>query len=376
MDSDAVRRTSGPRLIAHDMYRRSSYGSRHPLSIPRVAAAMDLIQGMGWLRPGQYIESPVASFEQICRFHDPDYVIALIETERTQRASIETRQRYSIGINNNPIFPEMFQRPATSCGGTLTAAAMLVESGGIVHHLAGGTHHGHRARAGGFCFLNDVVLGILCLLDHGFTRVLYVDLDAHHGDGVENAFSGDPRVLMISIHEEKRWPYTGTVDDRAGGSARNLPVPRELNDSEFDVLIQAAVLPLARRFAPEATVIQCGADALADDPMSGLMLSNGAIWKAVQQLSEVVPRLLVLGGGGYNPWSTARCWAGIWATLNQLDAREIPTATARAVLRDLTWSRSQGRNPPEHWFATIADPERPGKVRSRIHELVAVTLRP
>jgi len=110
--------------------------------------------------------------------------------------------------------------------------------------------------------------------------------------------------------------------------------------------------------------------------MSGGMLSNSAIWRAVQQLSETAPRLLVLGGGGYNPWSTARCWAGLWAILNQLDAREIPTATARAVLRDLTWSRSQGRSPPEHWFATIADPERPGKVRSRIHELVAVTLMP
>jgi len=365
-----------PRLIAHDIYRRSSYGSRHPLGIPRVSAAFDLIEGMGWLRPGQYVESPLASFEQICRFHDPDYVTALMETERTQRASLETRQRYNIGINNNPIFPEMFHRPATSCGGTLKAASLLIESGGIVHHLAGGTHHGRRGRAGGFCFLNDIVLGIFYLLDHGLTRVLYIDLDAHHGDGVQSAFSGDPRVFMISIHEENRWPFTGMLEDRANGSARNLPVPRELNDSEFAVLVDEAVMPLADRFAPEALVIQCGADALADDPMSGGMLSNGAIWRAVQQITGTASRVLVLGGGGYNPWSTARCWAGLWATLNQLDAREIPTATARAVLRDLTWSRSQGRNPPEHWFATIADPERPGKVRSRIHELVAVTLTP
>jgi acetoin utilization protein AcuC len=365
-----------PCLIAHDLYRRSSYGSRHPLSIPRVSAAFDLIAAMGWLRAGQYIESPIATFEQICRFHDPDYVAALMEAERSQRASPEIRQRYNIGINNNPIFPEMFRRPATACGGTLKAASLLLEDGGIVHHLAGGTHHGHRDRAAGFCFLNDAVLGIFYLLDHGLTRVLYVDLDAHHGDGVQCAFGNDPRVLMISIHEENRWPFTGTLEDRAGGSARNLPVPRELNDSEFEVLIEAAVLPLADRFAPEATVIQCGADALADDPMSGGMLSNSAIWRAVQQLSETAPRLLVLGGGGYNPWSTARCWAGLWAILNRLDAREIPTATARAVLRDLTWSRSQGRSPPEHWFATIADPERPGKVRSRIHELVAVTLTP
>jgi acetoin utilization protein AcuC len=367
---------SSPRLIAHEIYRHSSYGSRHPLSIPRVSAAFDLVKAMGWLAPGQYIESPVATPKEICRFHDPEYVSMLIETERSQRASPETRRRFNIGINSNPIFPEMFRRPATSCGGTLKAASLLLERGGIVHHLAGGTHHGQRDRAGGFCFLNDIVLGIFYLLDGGLTRVLYVDLDAHHGDGVESAFNSDPRVLMISIHEENRWPYTGALENRAGGSARNLPVPRDLNDSEFKVLIEAVVMPLAERFAPEATVIQCGADALADDPMTSGMLSNQAIWRAVQRLSKTAPRLLVLGGGGYNPWSTARCWAGLWATLNQHDPEEIPTATARAVLRDLTWSRNQGRNPPEHWFATIADPERPGKVRSRIHELVAVTLMP
>jgi acetoin utilization protein AcuC len=365
-----------PILIAHEIYRRSSYGLRHPLSIPRVSAALDLIGAMGWLAPGQYVESPIATAEEICRFHDPDYVAALIEAERTQRASHDVRRRFNFGINGNPIFPEMFRRPATACGGTLKAADILLERVGIVHHLAGGTHHGRKDRASGFCFLNDAALGILRLLDGGLAKVAYVDLDAHHGDGVEAAFQGDPRVLAISIHEEGRWPHLGRADDRAGGSARNLPVPVGFNDSELEVLIERAVLPLIEGFSPQALVLQCGADALADDPMSGGMLSNRGIWEAVARLSESAPRLLVLGGGGYNPWSVARCWAGLWATLNGLAPDQVPTATARAVLRELTWSRSQGRNPPEHWSTTIADPKRPGKVRSRILELVAVCLTP
>jgi acetoin utilization protein AcuC len=368
--------SAAPVLIAHEIYRRSSYGPRHPLAIPRVAAALDLIRAMGWLAPGQYVESPTASAEEICRFHDQNYVAALIETERTQRASPELRRRFNFGINGNPIFPEMFRRPATACGGTLKAADLLLERGGIVHHLAGGTHHGRRDRASGFCFLNDAVLGILRLLDGGLARVAYIDLDAHHGDGVEAAFAGDSRVFTISIHEEGRWPYSGGLDERAGGSARNLPVPPGFNDSELEVLIERAVLPLLDRFGAQAVVLQCGADALADDPMSGGMLSNRAIWGAVARLSEAAPRLLVLGGGGYNPWSVARCWAGLWGTLNGLAPDQVPTATARAVLRELTWSRSQGRNPPEHWFTTIADPKRPGVVRSRILELVAVCLTP
>src|SRR5581483_7506323 len=154
-------------------------------------------------------------------------------------------------------------------------------------------------------------------------------------DGVQDAFAGDPRVLMISIHEEGRWPRTGALADRAGGSARNLPVPSGLNDSELAWLVGRAVLPLARGFAPEVVVLQCGADALADDPMSRLELSNRALWAAVAALRDVAPRLLALGGGGYNPWAVARCWAGVWAVLAGIDPGAPPTPAALAVLGGL-----------------------------------------
>lgn len=367
---------SRPLFIGSEIYRISRYGTTHPLGIPRVSAMIDLCRAMGWLADDVYIDSPVASPEQLARFHDRDYIAAVITAEREQRIEEAASKRWNIGRNGNPIFGEVFRRPATACGASLHAARHLLAAKGIVHSPAGGTHHGLRDRASGFCFFNDPVLGILALLDGGLERVAYVDLDAHHGDGVELAFAGDPRVLTISIHEAGRWPYTGAATDRAGGSARNLPMPAGFNDSELAFVVAEAVLPLLARFGPQALILQCGADALADDPMSDLALSNRAYWSAVSAMRGVCSRLLVLGGGGYNPWSVARCWAGIWATLNDLPIPEGAPPEAQSVLRGLFWNRRRSEPRPEHWFTTIADPPNPGAVRSEVVDVVRVVLAP
>lgn len=207
-----------PLLIASDIYRKSRYGTAHPLSIPRVSTVVDLCRSLGWLPAAQYVDSPVATIGQLARFHDPAYIAALKQAEDEQDAPPDIKARYNIGISNNPIYAEMFRRPATACGGSILAAE-LVKNGGTVYHPPGGTHHGRADRASGFCYFNDPVLGLLRLLDLGVAPVLYVDLDAHHGDGVQDAFHGDDRVFTISIHEENRWPRTGPADDRAGGAA-------------------------------------------------------------------------------------------------------------------------------------------------------------
>ncbi|MGQ9371745.1 acetoin utilization protein AcuC [Azospirillum sp. A39] len=365
-----------PLFLGSDIYRTSRYASDHPLAIPRVSTTIDLCRAMGWLSDDAYRDTPMATPEQLVRFHDPAYVAALMRAEAEQRVDEETARRHDIGRRGNPLFPDMFRRPATGAGATLLAARLLLEGTATVYSPAGGTHHGRPDRASGFCFLNDPVLGILALLDGGVGRVLYVDLDAHHGDGVEAAFAGDPRVLTVSVHEEGRWPFTGRVGDRAGGSARNLPVPAGFNDRELAHLVDAALLPLGRAFAPEVLVLQCGADALADDPLSRLELSNGALWAAVAALSGLAPRRLVLGGGGYNPWSVARCWAGVWATLDGRDPAVPPTPAAEALLRSLTWTRAAGRNPPERWFTTLADPPRDGPLRDAVRQVAAAALAP
>ncbi len=372
-----------PRLIGHEIYRRSTYGRKHPLAIPRVSTCLDLCRALGWLSDGQYLTSPQATPAQLARFHHPDYVAAVRRAERDQAVGEEIKARHQLGAFGNPIFPEVFSRPATACGGSILAAELLLREGGIMHSPAGGTHHGRPDRASGFCYFNDPVLGILRLLDGGLRRVLYLDIDAHHGDGVQDAFHDDPRVFTVSLHEAGRWPLArdgdpglGSLADRAGGQARNLPLPPGANDSEFLYLLEAAVLPLADAFEPEAVVLQCGADALEEDPLSRLALSNGALWRAVQAVKPLAPRLLVLGGGGYNPWSVGRAWAGVWAMLNDLPIpARLPTA-AEAVLRGLQWRHRMGRNPPETWFTTLVDPPRPGPIRPEVRAMPAAVLAP
>ena len=323
---------------------------------------------MGWLDPAALLTAPMASDAELLRFHHPDYLAALRRAEATQTVSEADRARFRIGADGNPVYAQVFSRPATSAGGVLLAAR-LTAAGGIVHCPGGGTHHGRADRASGFCYLNDPVLGILAWLDQGLERIVYLDIDAHHGDGVQDAFADDDRVLTISLHEAGRWPHTGLAEDRAGGAARNFPVPQGFNDSEMDWLMRHAVLPLIAAHRPQAIFLQAGADGLEEDPLARLSLSNNAHWAVVRAIRDLAPRLVVVGGGGYNPYTVGRCWAGIWAMLNGLPVPERTTPAAEAVLRGLAYNRAAGRDPPPHWFATLRDAPREGPVRDAVKQL-------
>ncbi len=360
-----------PFFIGSEIYRGSSYGAWHPLHIPRVSTVMDLARALGWLPQAQFRTSPRAKPEALTAFHTPDYIAALQAAEAAQEVSDATRKRHGLGSTANPVFPEMFRRPATGAGGVMLAAE-LVRDGGVVHVPGGGTHHAMADYANGFCYLNDPVFSLLALRHLGLSRIAYVDIDAHHCDGVEAALSGDDDMLLISVHEEKRWPFTGRLGDAGSGRAINLPVPRELNDSEMRVILQRLILPALERFAPQAIVLQCGSDAIEEDPLSRLALSNNAHAEVALALRGMAPRMVVLGGGGYNPWSVARCWTRIWGALNGhvLDGA-LPDA-ARDVLAGLSWNRrARGRNPPAHWFTTLNDPPREGPVRAEILQRIA-----
>ncbi len=362
-----------PLYIASEIYRRSSYGPKHPLAVPRVSTCTDLCRAMGWLPDAAVRLAPMASIADVTRFHAPDYVAALARAEASQTVSDGDRARYNIGAAGNPVYPEIYRRPMTSAGGVMLACRLAFE-GGIVHCPGGGTHHGRPAAASGFCYLNDPVLGLLTWLELGLRRIVYLDIDAHHGDGVQDAFAQDDRVFTISVHEAGRWPHTGAVADRAGGAARNFPVPQGFNDSELAHLLDHAILPLIERFEPEAVFLQCGADALEEDPLARLSLSNNAHWSVVRAMLPVAPRLVVTGGGGYNPWTVGRCWAGVWATLNGIAIPEATNPAAEAVLRGLSFNRAAGRNPPAHWFTTLRDRPRDGPVRPEIERLAELAL--
>jgi len=357
-----------PVFIGGEIYRLNVFSAPHPLAIGRAMLAADLCMALGWLEASQYRDSPMATTAELCRFHDADYIAALQRAEAEQDLPADVRQRTRIGADANPIHPAVFRRPATSAGGGLLAAELTV-AGGVVHAPGVGNHHGQPNLVSGFCYVNDVALALLRWRYLGLRRIAYLDLDAHHGDGVEAAFAGDPDVLTISVHEAGRWPRTGLASDPAGG-VWNFPVPAGLNDGELAFLITTAILPLISAFQPEAIFLLPGADALADDPMAKLALSNNAIWDAVAAIRPLCTRLIVGGGGGYNPFALARCWAGIWATLNDLPIPETLPPSAEALLRAQIFARAAGRNPPAHWFTTLRDAPNSGPVRDEIRRMI------
>ncbi|MBW4708333.1 acetoin utilization protein AcuC [Roseobacter sp. YSTF-M11] len=364
-----------PRFIGAEIFRHSSYGRWHPLRVPRVSTVMDLSRALGWLPSDQFITAPRAKPKALTVWHTPDYIDALQRVEASQIATPQDTTRHDLGSVTNPVYPEIFRRPATAAGGSLLAGELL-RDGGVIYNPPGGTHHGMPDRANGFCYLNDPVLAMLSLRRNGVRRIVYIDIDAHHCDGVAVAFHGDPDCLMISTHEERLWPRTGPLEDTAGGSAINLPVPRGLNDSEMAYIRDRLVVPQAAAFEPEAIVFLCGADGVEEDPLAHLNLSNNAHWAVLRALMGLAPRLLVLGGGGYNPWSVGRLWTGVWATLNRQEIPQRLPAAAEAVLRGLTFEGNRrGKNPPEHWFTTLRDPPRDGPVRDEIRNRVRFLLR-
>jgi len=368
-----------PEFISSEIYRQTGYSGNHPLAIQRIGSVLTLCEQLGWLAGsgrGSYVPSPVALPEDLLKFHTADYIAALKAAEKRGGATAEERERYALGTLENPIFKGLYERAATSVGGSIHAARRAAQ-GRIAYHPSGGTHHGFPDHASGFCYFNDPVFSVLTFLELGMERVLYIDLDAHHGDGVEAAFSGDERVFLVSVHEGDRWPYTGKLDDRAGGNARNLPVPRRMNDSEFDFLMTEAVLPLANRFQPQALVVTCGADPLLGDPLSSLELSNGCLWDAVMALTEAVPASVILGGGGYNPWTVARCWTGLWARIAGKAMPEALPPQSVAFLESLECDLVDDEDDMQPWWTTtLVDPRNDGAVREAFHVIARAVLAP
>ncbi len=365
---DPVRRWHPAAFVGHDIYRQAAYGRLHPLTIARVEAVIDVCRALDWFVPGEYVTSPRASEDELLAFHSADYVAALRAASATGAVAADCRARYAIGTMENPLFVGLFERASTAVGGSIAAAELALD-GRIGFNPAGGTHHGRRDRASGFCYFNDPVFAILRLLRGGVDRVLYVDLDAHHGDGVQDAFADDARVVTLSIHEAGRWPYSGDAGDDGGGRAINLPVPKGFNDAELALLVDDVLLPLGDRISPEAVVVTCGADALAGDPLASMALTNVALWDALERIVALAPHAVVLGGGGYNPWTLTRYWTGIWARLSR---RPIPArlpAAASELLRRLHCDLIDDEDVDPRWIDTLADEPCDALVRDDVRAL-------
>ena len=354
-------------LIGSEIYRNSQFGGKHPLSIPRVSAVLDLIRALGICDKEEYKTGPCAKPELLQRFHTPEYISILKKTEMSQKISQIDAKTFNIGSLSNPVFPEMFKRPATSVGSSLLAAE-LVADGGRAYSLGGGLHHGMAAYANGFCFLNDLAFAINRLRELGIQRVAYIDLDAHHCDGVTAAFPEDENLFIVSAHENKRWPFTGGVDENLVDRFLNIPLPSRCNDTEYLFIFEKLVFPLLERFQPEALIIQGGADALEDDPMSRLSLSNQVLWKILTMLLEQSQRVILTGGGGYNPWTVSRLWTGFWALMSGRSIPENLPSEAISLLKSLSWQRQT--KPKESLLNSILDTPMEGQLGNEVSNLV------
>ncbi|MFX0593769.1 acetoin utilization protein AcuC [Melissospora conviva] len=297
----------------------------HPLDPVRVELTMALARELGVLnRPGvRLVVPPPADDAALTRVHRADYLDAVRAAPYDPFFS-----GYGIGTADNPAFERMHEASALIAGATLTAAE-AVWRGEVRRavNIAGGLHHAMPGRAAGFCVYNDPAVAIARLLDLGAERVAYVDIDVHHGDGVQEIFYDDPRVLTVSIHETPLalFPGTGFPDETGGpgapGSAVNLPLPPGVEDSAWLRAFHAVVPSVLRAFRPQILITQCGADSHRSDPLADLRLSvdgQRAAHLALRDLAEELcdGRWVATGGGGYALVEVVpRAWTHLLATV-------------------------------------------------------------
>ena len=289
-----------------------NFGSGHPLAPVRVELTIELARAFGLLdAEGVLVSPPEPATDTELEFvHDPAYIAAVKQAGET--GALAAAARFGLGTSDDPIFPGMHEASALIAGATL-AAARAVLAGSAAHGISigGGLHHAMRDHASGFCVYNDPAIAIAWLLTQGVERIAYVDIDVHHGDGVQAAFYDDPRVLTISLHEHPAtlFPGTGRPSETGGpdaeGSAVNVALPAGTSDPDWLRAFHAVVPPLLRQFQPQILVSQHGCDTHWSDPLANLELTidaQRAAHAAIHALAHETAggRWLLTGGGGYS----------------------------------------------------------------------------
>lgn len=326
------------------------FGPTHPLQPVRVELAVELMRAYGLLdRPNVRLIAPrQATDEELQLIHAADYIAAVRQAEASGDRSACVPE-YGLGPGDDPVFPEMHEASAEVAGGSIEAADFVMQ--GPDHHafsIAGGLHHAMRGRASGFCIYNDASIAIEHIRRKHGARVLYLDTDAHHGDGVQAAFYDAADVLTVSFHESGRFlfPGTGFVQESGRGDGAgysvNVPLPPGAADGSYTMAFDELVPALARAFKPDVIVNQNGADAYQDDPLAHLRVTTGFYRHVAQTVHTLAHdlcqgRWLALGGGGYDLFSAVpRAWTLVFAEMTGV---ELPNELPQAWL---DFSRSKG----------------------------------
>ncbi|MBA8792750.1 acetoin utilization protein AcuC [Friedmanniella endophytica] len=306
------------RLLHSDELTRYDFGEDHPMAPGRVRHAVELARSLGVLDAMEVVEPPPADLELVRSVHTDDYIDAV-------RLAVSD-PRHGLGTTDNPVRPGMHEVSARVLTATV-AAARAVWTGEVDRavNISGGLHHAMPDRASGFCIYNDGAAAIRWLLDQGCERVAYVDVDVHHGDGVQAIFYDDPRVLTVSLHETPQvlFPGTGFPTETGGpnapGSAVNLALPPHTNDAGWLRAFEAVVPEALAAFAPQVLITQHGCDSHRHDPLADLELTVDGQRASYLRLSELADELcegrwVATGGGGYAVVDVVpRAWAHLMA---------------------------------------------------------------
>ena len=312
-------------FVYHDDFLRYDFGGDHALREVRLPLTRDLVRAYGLVDAGAELSPTPAADDAILRVHDRAYLDVV---KRLSKEPKGVSYEHGLGTADNPVFAGMYEASALQAGATLLACEEVATKRRTrVFSVGGGFHHAMPDKASGFCILNDVAIGIRSLLDdHGVSRVLSVDVDAHHGDGVQWIFYEDPRVMTISLHEDGHYlfPGSGFVDEigkgKGEGYAANVPLPPYTRDVSYLYAFQEVVPPLARAFRPDVIVSQLGADGHYLDPLTHLMLTSEtyeAVGRILDELSKELcgGRWVAVGGGGYDITAVPRVWTLVFAQM-------------------------------------------------------------
>ena len=321
-------------LIWDDEHIRYDFGPDHPLKPIRVELTVDLIRACGLTDAGNVLTLPRAAFgeDDVLRLHTEQYVAAVRQLSADPRPS--GAMQYGLGLGDNPVFAGMHEASLEVCGASV-AAAEAVWTGTVTHAFnpAGGLHHAMPDRASGFCIYDDPAAAIEWLLRHGAERIAYVDVDTHHGDGVQAFFYDDPRVLTISLHESGRYlfPGTGFPDEIGTGDARgtslNVPLPPATPGEAWVEAFEQVVPPALDAFNAQVLVTQLGCDTHVTDPLAHLALTTDDYAHIARRLHELAHssaqgKWVAMGGGGYQIATVVpRAWTIYFA---ELTGQELP----------------------------------------------------
>ncbi|WP_431919973.1 acetoin utilization protein AcuC [Nonomuraea jabiensis] len=360
------------RVIWDDALTSYNFGPSHPLAPVRVELTMALARALGVLDKVEVAGCEPATDAELSMVHDLGYVEAVKRVSASGRPDLGA----GLGTSDNPAFQGVHEASALIAGASLAAARSVWE--GTAEHavnVAGGLHHAMAATASGFCVYNDPALAIAWLLRQGAGRIAYVDVDVHHGDGVQAAFFDDPRVLTISLHESPRTLFPGTgfpEETGAEGTSVNVALPAGTGDSGWLRAFHAVVPPLLHEFRPEILVTQHGCDSHALDPLANLMLSvdgQRAAYAALHRLAHETAggRWIATGGGGYELVQVVpRAWTHLIAELagHPIDPATPTSQSWRQFVRERTGetpplTMTDGRNPEFRDISGGYDPADP-----------------